>query len=50
MDDLTVEIIWISALIVLLLSFGAMVAFMLDLFLNPNKKERKQSYEKIDLY
>lgn len=49
MDDLTVEIIWISALIFILLSFAAVVAFMMDLFLNP-KKERRQSYEKIDLY
>lgn len=49
MEAFTVEILWITTLIILLLGFGAMVAFMVDLFLNP-KKQKKQTYEKIDLY
>lgn len=48
MEDLATEIIWIATLAFLLLCFGAIVAYMVDLFLNP-KIQRKQSYEKIDL-
>ena len=49
MEELTGEIVWITTLIVLLLCFGAVVAFMMDLFLNP-KKPKNKSYEKIDMY
>lgn len=46
-----IEVIWITTLIVVLLCFAALIAFMMDVFINPMKKKPTRiSYEKIDLY